>query len=47
VIRLFKQWRAHRRLNRLVRKQLQSFEVRDYAKRRKAALKHVPKVWAS
>lgn len=40
MIRLFKQWIAIRRLNRLVEQRRNSFEVLDYRRRRAAALKH-------
>jgi hypothetical protein len=46
MIRHLRQWLAVRRLNRLVAKQRNSFEVVDYRRRREAALKHQPKVWA-
>lgn len=40
MIRLWKQWRAVRRLNRLVAKQRDSYETRRFRERRAAALKH-------
>lgn len=39
MIRLWKQWVAIRRLNRLVAARRNSFAVQDYARRRAAALK--------
>jgi hypothetical protein len=33
-------WLAHRRLQKLVERQRNSFEIQDYRKRRAAALKH-------
>jgi hypothetical protein len=38
-MRWLKQWLAIRRLNKLVEQRRQSFECRDYARRRSAALK--------
>jgi hypothetical protein len=46
MIRTIRQWFAVRRLNRLVAKQRSSFECQQYRRRREAALKHQPKVWA-
>jgi hypothetical protein len=46
MIRFCKQWLAVRRLNRLVAKQRASFACEQYRRRREAALKHQPKVWA-
>jgi hypothetical protein len=40
VIRRLKIWWFSRKLERLIAKRRQSFEVIDYAKRRAAALKH-------
>jgi hypothetical protein len=40
MIRALRIWIARRRLEKLVAKRRQSFECRDYAKRRTAALKH-------
>lgn len=46
MIRYLRQWLACRRLNRLVAKRARSFEVEQYRRRRKAALKHEPRSWA-
>lgn len=43
MIRYIKTWLAYRRLEKLVRKRRESFEVQDFAKRRAAALKHTRK----
>jgi hypothetical protein len=40
MIRALRIWLACRRLNRLVARQRAKFEIRDYAKRRAAMLKH-------
>jgi hypothetical protein len=40
MIRYLKIWLAHRRLQKLVERQRNSFEIQDYRKRRAAALKH-------
>jgi hypothetical protein len=40
MIRRFQIWLAHRRLQKLVERQRNSFEIQDYRKRRAAALKH-------
>jgi hypothetical protein len=39
MIRSIRIWLAHRRLQKLVERQRNSFEVQDYRKRRAAALK--------
>lgn len=39
MIRFLKQWLAVRRLNRLVEKRRQSYEILDYKRRRAAALR--------
>jgi len=44
VIRYLRQYLAIRRLNKLVRKQRNSYETRRFRERRKAALKHEPRV---
>jgi hypothetical protein len=46
VIRHLRQWLAVRRLNRLIAKRRNSFAVQQYRRRREAALRHEPKVWA-
>jgi hypothetical protein len=46
MISYIRQWVACRRLNRLVAKQRASFTCEQYRRRREAALKHQPKVWA-
>jgi hypothetical protein len=46
MIRHLIQWYWHRRLNRLVARQRDSYETRRFRERREAALKHQPKVWA-
>lgn len=40
MIRHLKQWLAIRKLNKLILKRQQSYEVIDYRKRREAMLKH-------
>lgn len=40
MIRLLRQWRARKRLQRMVAKARNSFEIRDYAKRREAMLRY-------
>lgn len=40
LIREYRIWRARRRLEKLIRKRQQSFEVLDYKRRRAAMLKH-------
>lgn len=39
MTRLFRQWRAHRRLNRMVAKMRESEAVKSYARHRRNALK--------
>jgi hypothetical protein len=46
MIKSLKIWLARRRLERLIAKRRRSFDVIDYGKRRKAALKHEPRSWA-
>lgn len=45
VWRTLRIWWARRRLERLIAKRLRSFEVQDYRRRRKAALRHEPREW--
>jgi hypothetical protein len=40
MIRYIRQYLAHRRLQKLVERQRNSFEIQDYRKRRAAVLKH-------
>lgn len=40
MIRQFRIWIARRKLEKLIRKRQQSYEVIDYRKRREAMLKH-------
>jgi len=45
VIRILRQWRARKRLQRMVAEARNSFEAEQFRRRRAAALKHTPKVW--
>jgi hypothetical protein len=47
MIRTFKIWIARRRLERLIAKRVRSFELEQYRRRRKAALRHTPREWAA
>lgn len=45
MIRIIRTWLARRRLQRIVEANRLSFATQDYARRRRAALRHTPRIF--